>query len=98
MGKKISRNESNNEFCFIIRDLENFQVFNLYYSGNLLFCPVLEKKSDFSRVTGDTTALGRLVIGEMITCSSGVSSSVYTADVTSCISDWVSFFSIEAHI
>ena len=32
-----SQEKSNGEFRFIIRDLGNFQIFNLYYFGNLSF-------------------------------------------------------------
>ena len=37
-GNYISREESNGEVCFVIRDLEIFQVFNMYYNSNLPFC------------------------------------------------------------
>ena len=46
----ISRDKSKGEFHFMIRDLENFQVFDLYYSSNLLFCLFFPEKIDFSRV------------------------------------------------
>ena len=39
LGSKISRDDSNSIVCFIIRDLENFQILHLYYRGKLQFYP-----------------------------------------------------------
>ena len=46
---KISQYESNGEVRFVIRNLENFQVYNLYYNDNLPFC-YFSEKFDFSGV------------------------------------------------
>ena len=43
LGNLISREESNSEVYFIIRDLEKFKFCNLYTSDNLPFCHFSEK-------------------------------------------------------
>ena len=44
LGNKISCDEPNDEVLFVIRDLENSQVFNLYRSGKFtMFAPFFGK-------------------------------------------------------